>query len=56
MDTSLGYCNSSLFHHFMNSSSVNVGHLVKFINAHNTSVSQNHGSSFKPENKEGISL
>ena len=46
-----GFCNRNglLFHCFMDSYSVLWSHLVKFINANNTTVSKNHCSAFKLE-------
>src|SRR5260221_12624543 len=39
--------NSVLFHYFMNSNSINIRHFVEFIDANNTSISEDHGSCFK---------
>lgn len=46
MDSSLGNGDTPLFHHLVNGRSVNVGHLVKLVDAHDASIGQHHGSGF----------
>ena len=48
-DTSFGDRNGLLFHSFVDSDSVFVSHFVELINTHDTSVGQNHGTSFQVE-------
>ena len=44
VDAGLGDGDSALLHHLVNGRAVHVRHLVKFIDANHTSVSQDHGS------------
>ena len=46
-----GLCNRNclLFHSFMNGDSILCLHLIKLINAHNTTISQHHSTSLKLE-------
>ena len=47
MDTGLGNGDSLLFHDFMDSYTINIVHLVKLVDTHDTSVSQDHGTSLE---------
>ena len=48
MDTGLGDGNCLLFHNFVDGHTVDVAHLVEFINADNTTVTKNHCTSLQP--------
>ena len=46
VDSSFGDGDSLLFHNFVNGDSINLGHFIEFINTDNSSISQDHCSSF----------
>ena len=47
VDAGLGDGDATLLHHLVDGRAVNVGHLVKLINADDSAVSQHHGSRLK---------
>jgi hypothetical protein len=47
LDTSLGNGDTPLFHHLVDCCSVNVSHLVEFVDANHASISQHHGTRFQ---------
>ena len=46
MNTSLRNGHGLLFHYFMDGDPINIRHLVKFIDANDTSIGKNHCSTF----------
>ena len=47
VDAGFGNCYCLLFHDFVNGDSVNIRHLVEFINTDNSAIRKNHGTSLK---------
>jgi hypothetical protein len=48
MDSGLGDRHTTLLHHLVDGCTINVRHLVEFIDADYTAISKHHGTSFKP--------
>lgn len=47
MNTGFGDCDGLLFHDFMDSDSIDIGHFIEFIDADYSSVGENHRAGFE---------